>query len=169
MCSSDLLSRRFQRFSQADSSTTRRFGGSGLGLALTRAFVEMLGGSIDVTSEAGRGTCFRITMPLDVAPAPEALVPEADAGLPGGEAPLVLVIDDDPATRDLLGRFLRREGFAVRLASDGRAGLELARRLRPATILLAEFDRHGRQIAAELNGAPPTSEAAIQVEIPAAR
>ncbi|KAA2214101.1 response regulator [Teichococcus oryzae] len=140
------LERLFQRFTQADSSTTRRFGGTGLGLAITKAFSSMLGGSIGVTSEPGRGTCFTIRLPADLrsiraeehepaVQAGAASLAEEEAAA-AQEAGLILVIDDDAATRDLLARFLRREGFAVRIAPDGKAGLEMARMLRPAAILL---------------------------------
>ncbi|WP_160938430.1 response regulator [Teichococcus coralli] len=137
------LEKLFQRFTQADSSTTRRFGGTGLGLAITKAFVTMLGGHVDVESEAGEGTCFTLLLPADLR---EVRTEEGEAAVQAGEASLaaeeqggaglVLVVDDDVATRDLLARFLRREGFAVRTAADGKTGLAMARRLRPAAILL---------------------------------
>jgi CheY-like chemotaxis protein/two-component sensor histidine kinase len=138
------LQHLFQRFSQADASTTRRFGGTGLGLAITKAFCTMLGGDIAVESEPGRGTRFIIRLPADLREArAEPVEPEAAAEeLPGppdaeeGSVGLILVIDDDAATRDLLTRFLRREGFAVRAAQDGVTGLRMARELRPNAILL---------------------------------
>ena len=130
------LGRLFQRFSQADESTTRNFGGTGLGLALTRAFCRLLGGEVRVASQFGEGTTFTLRLP--------AVLPEqaADGTGTGGDGDgqdnrrLVLVVDDDPAQRDLLTRFLTREGFAVATAGDGRAGLEMARALRPRAILL---------------------------------
>jgi CheY-like chemotaxis protein/anti-sigma regulatory factor (Ser/Thr protein kinase) len=140
--SPEQLDKLFRRFSQADASTTRRFGGTGLGLAITRAFATMLGGKIDVASEAGKGSTFTLRLPLDIRDAradpddPATLVGEAAATEPDGPAGLVLVMDDDAATRDLVSRFLRREGFAVRCAADGAEGLAMARRLRPSAILL---------------------------------
>jgi PAS domain S-box-containing protein len=136
------LDRLFQRFSQADASTTRRFGGTGLGLAITKAFATMLGGQIGVTSEVGKGSCFTLSLPADMrmarteADEPVAKLGEMAAAEPDGPAGLVLVIDDDAATRDLVSRFLRREGFAVRCAPDGAQGLAMARKLRPVAILL---------------------------------
>jgi PAS domain S-box-containing protein len=131
------LQRLFQRFSQADSSTTRRFGGTGLGLALTKALAHLMGGDIDVESVAGQGTTFTIRLPADLrietgsGPGPfDQAVPE------DGDGPEVLVIDDDAPTRDLLSRFLMREGFRVRTAVDGETGLQAARATRPAAILL---------------------------------
>jgi PAS domain S-box-containing protein len=133
------LDKLFRRFTQADASTTRKFGGTGLGLAITRAFCTLLGGDISVESAPGVGTTFTVRLPADVRSA--RLKNEAHDGPahePAGEGSgnLVLVIDDDPATRDLLTRFLKREGFAVRTASDGAQGLRCARELRPSTILL---------------------------------
>jgi len=136
------IEKLFRRFSQADASTTRRFGGTGLGLAITKAFATMLGGTIAVESESGKGTRFTLRLPADIREA--RTEPDAEAALLGeaasaeadGSAGLVLVVDDDAATRDLLSRFLRREGFAVRCAPDGAEGLAMARRLRPVAILL---------------------------------
>ena len=140
--SDEQVARLFQRFSQADASTTRRFGGTGLGLAITRAFAHMLGGDIAVASREGQGTTFTLTV-LASAPGGEEIqvVPGSspreprpdDQAVQGSE---VLVIDDDQATRDLLARFLTKEGFHVATAADGKAGLEQARTRRPRAVLL---------------------------------
>jgi len=124
----------FQRFSQADVSTTRRFGGTGLGLAITRAFCHLLGGDVQVTSTYGEGSTFTIRLPAEM---PEQPAEEAEAPSPTHSGQhVVLVVDDDPAQRDLLTRFLEREGFSVRTAADGRTGIELARTQHPRAILL---------------------------------
>ena len=135
------LGRLFRRFSQADESTTRQFGGTGLGLAITRALSRKLGGDVTVTSTPGVGSTFSVAVPVryepgvdgDEAGGTEAEFAAAQASVPQD---VVLVVDDDPAARDLLGRFLEREGFTVRTASDGRAGLALVRALRPRAVLL---------------------------------
>ena len=133
----DQVGRLFQRFTQADESTTRNFGGTGLGLALTRAFCRLLGGDVAVTSIHGEGTTFTIRLPRTM---PEQAAPEEEGETPdpvkGGGRDLVLVVDDDAAQRDLLNRFLTREGFSVATAADGKNGLEMARALRPRAILL---------------------------------
>ena len=133
------LDKLFERFTQADVSTTRRFGGTGLGLAITRAFCRLLGGDVTVASTYGEGSTFTIRLPAEM-PEQAGEPDEAHADTKAGEAAsgqhLVLVIDDDPAQRDLLSRFLEREGFAVRTAPDGKLGIELARALRPRAILL---------------------------------
>ena len=131
------LGRLFQRFSQADETTTRKFGGTGLGLAITRAFSRLLGGTIDVESTFGTGTTFTIRLPAVM---PDIKVPEEPMPMsgeqPAGERSTVLVIDDDVSQRDLMARFLERQGFAARTAGDGPKGLELARTIRPRAILL---------------------------------
>ena len=136
--SADELGKLFQRFSQADVSTTRRFGGTGLGLSLTKAFAEMLGGRVGVESEAGVGSTFTLHLPAryvapTIAGTGAAETPEGD------EDPhwdLVLVIDDDADQRVLITRVLRREKFRVQVAADGLSGLAEAHRLRPRAILL---------------------------------
>jgi PAS domain S-box-containing protein len=132
------VDRLFQRFSQADASTTRKFGGTGLGLALSKAFCTMLGGTISAVSKTGQGTTFTMRLPADVRSRGAGMDASADALAEQmrGAGDLVLVVDDDPAMRDLLSRFLKREGFAVATAGDGESGLRCARELRPNAILL---------------------------------
>ncbi len=130
------LARLFQRFQQADVSTTRQFGGTGLGLALTKAFATLLGGEVMVASVPGRGSTFTVRLPAvlesPVAPAPAE---QTEAPEPAGRD-VVLVVDDDQAQLDLTSRFLAREGYVARTATDGPMGLALARRLKPRAILL---------------------------------
>ena len=135
------LGRLFQAFSQADPSTTRRYGGTGLGLAITKRFCEMLGGRITVESTPGEGSTFTIVLPLEQPAAVEARSAEPaperqQAGTPAADAPLVMVVDDDPHARDLLGQALRKEGYRVAEAADGDAALDLAREQRPDIITL---------------------------------
>ncbi|WP_237481249.1 response regulator [Lichenibacterium dinghuense] len=133
------LDKLFQRFQQADSSTTRRFGGTGLGLSLTKAFADMLNGTVSVESKEGEGTSFTVRLPPTHVEAgtENALIgePSPEVGEEGSRD-LVLVIDDDPDQRHLMTRFLQREGFRAQVAPDGRKGLELARTLHPRAILL---------------------------------
>ncbi len=128
------LDRLFQAFSQAEASTASKYGGTGLGLAISRMFCEMMGGSITVTSTPGVGTTFLVRLPTEVRQPREraAVAPGGSAGSVG----TVLVIDDDPAARQLLVRMLGKEGFRVVEAADGEAGLALARTERPDVITL---------------------------------
>ncbi len=155
------LGRLFERFSQADETTTRRFGGTGLGLALSRAFSRLLGGDIDVTSEHGKGTCFTLRVPT-IPPSEDAIVSDNDARhseTHDSERALVLVIDDEASQREVLARFLMRQHFAVRLAADGRAGLALARSLKPRVILLDVLmpDMDGWSVLRALKADPETA------------
>ncbi len=128
----------FEAFAQADSSTTRKYGGTGLGLAITRRFCRMMGGDATVESEPGVGSVFTLRLPASVHEAKAA----GDAPPSYPEAPLpatgdlVLVIDDDPAARDLMHRFLSKEGFRPETAGSGEEGLRLARSLHPVAITL---------------------------------
>jgi CheY-like chemotaxis protein/anti-sigma regulatory factor (Ser/Thr protein kinase) len=131
------LARLFEAFSQADAATTRKYGGTGLGLALSRRLCRMMGGDVTVQSEAGRGSTFTIRLPAEVA---EPIEGPAAPAAPAERAPAgigtVLVIDDEAAVRDLMQRFLAREGFRVVTAASGEEGLQRARELRPDAITL---------------------------------
>ncbi|HEY0015417.1 MAG TPA: response regulator [Longimicrobium sp.] len=146
--SAEQLVKLFQDFTQADASTTRKFGGTGLGLALTRRFCQMMGGDVTVHSTPGEGSVFTIKLPARVHEIrPEStgmdgagILPTVECG--DGTGPVapgtsyVLVIDDDPVQRDLMQRFLGREGFYVLAAAGGEEGLCLARQVQPAAITL---------------------------------
>ncbi|WP_137043713.1 response regulator [Pseudolabrys sp. FHR47] len=132
------LSRLFQAFTQADSSTTRNFGGTGLGLTITRHFVTMLGGTIDVVSAPGKGTTFSIVLPDREGGAGEVSVAD-DLGLaPEGVASsiTVLIVDDDPAVHDVLSATLGREGYVLLHARDGAEALAIMRKSPPDIVTL---------------------------------
>ncbi|MEX0691825.1 MAG: GAF domain-containing protein [Gemmatimonadales bacterium] len=126
------LGRLFQAFAQAEASTAARFGGTGLGLIISRSFAKMMGGRIDVTSTVGEGTTFTVRVPLrPVAPTREAMRTDGE-----DSRRTVLVIDDEATARDLVRRLLEREGFRVLEAADGASGLALARAESPVLITL---------------------------------
>ena len=143
---SEEIGRLFKPFSQADATTARNYGGTGLGLALCKRFAELMGGGIDVRSAKGEGSTFTVFLPVEV----EALHPESvhqrlqsgewaneesSDGMPG-DARRVLVIDDDLAIQEVLRAFLRREGYRVLTAKSGEEGIRLARQQRPDLITL---------------------------------
>ncbi|MGH6990286.1 MAG: ATP-binding response regulator, partial [Stellaceae bacterium] len=136
------LGRLFQEFSQADSSTTRKYGGTGLGLVISERLCKMMGGSISVESKPGEGSVFSAILPIEGEAAPAAAVSgvqgaQADGqARPAGHTDRVLVIDDDPTVRDMIRRYLSREGFDVVTAAKGNEGISLARELKPSVITL---------------------------------
>ena len=157
--------RLFADFSQADSSTTRKYGGTGLGLAISQRFCRMMGGDVTVESEPGKGSIFRVRLPLEVPSAERTAVPdtaaiERQSASVSGESPTVLVVDDDPTARDILQRFLKTEGYTVATAVDGEDGLRRAQELRPALITLDVVmpGKDGWTVLQELKADPDLAE-----------
>jgi len=130
----DRLEAVFKPFKQADDSTTRKFGGTGLGLTITKRLAELLGGSLEVASEAGKGSVFTLRLPVGSldgvrllegpvrAPASQHLKEtEASSGPLNAR---ILLVEDGPDNRRLITHLLRRAGAEVDIAEDGRAGAE---------------------------------------------
>jgi len=136
--SDDQIANLFKRFQQADQTTTRKYGGTGLGLALTQALVIMMGGSIDVRSKQGEGSVFTVTLPLhgraETAPAVQSISGGSAGSVAQG--PKVLVIDDDAGARELLYRILTKEGFGVTCCPRAQDAVDVAKELQPDAILL---------------------------------
>ncbi len=135
------LDRAFDSFTQADASIARKYGGTGLGLTITRKFCEMMGGAINAESEPGKGTVFTLRLPVEVAdqarPAAQVIAPAANGkSEPVRARATTLVIDDDPVVRDLMRNFLGKEGYRVEVASSGEEGLRLAHSAHPDAITL---------------------------------
>lgn len=125
--------RLFQPFAQADSSTTRQYGGTGLGLVISKRFVEMMGGTIELESELGVGSTFSVRLPAQSGLEPDE---ENRGGPTSGAQPTVLMIDDDPDLRELFTRSMTQRGFRVHVATSGPQGVAFANRLRPDAIVL---------------------------------
>ena len=151
----DQLERIFDRFTQVEGSATRRYEGSGIGLALVKEIVRLHEGTIAVESEVGHGSTFTITLPRGRASAEDLVTAEDDdtvtipvlpiceqdqardmapSSPPSGDLPLVLVVDDHPDMRSYLERVLSRR-YRVVLAKEGAEALEQAKTVRPDLIL----------------------------------
>jgi len=131
------LGRLFQAFSQAEITTSEKYGGTGLGLVITRNFCQLLGGDVTVASKPGEGSTFTITLPDR--PATQPQFKSIDAPQIAGEmdnATTVLVVDDDPAARDLLTANLKGAGYRLIHATSGTEALNLARMVLPDAITL---------------------------------
>jgi PAS domain S-box-containing protein len=130
----------FEAFQQADNTTARRYGGTGLGLAITRALLEQLGFSVELESEEGKGTTFRIVFGGQQT-GPKLDEKQPDDRFTFGQLSrltekLVLIIDDEVDTRALLAKQVEELGCRVIKAPSGEWGLERARMQHPDLIIL---------------------------------
>jgi len=158
------VGRLFQDFTQADASTTRKYGGTGLGLAISQRFCRMMGGDITVESAPGSGSTFLLRLPAEVAGPGETAEVRAAVASPRVEGcNLILVVDDDETMRDLMDRFLSKEGFTVAKASGGREALQLAHELRPDAITLDVMmpDLDGWTVLAAIKGDPELADTPV--------
>jgi len=142
------LENLYDAFTQADSSTTRKYGGTGLGMAISKHFIDILNGEIQVESEYGKGTVFTLKLPLKhhtvhneavermEEPAKPASMETRRRLTDRLRTPKVLVVDDDEETRELIARHLTRDGLNVIEAVDGEQGLQMARECHPDIITL---------------------------------
>ena len=127
------LSQLFEPFTQADGTTSREFGGTGLGLTISHQLVELMGGRLEAESRIGRGSRFSFTIPLDIPDAPAG--PAAARGTLSGRS--LLVVDDSESSCHLLAEHARAWGMRTTTAPDARTGL---RRLRDAALGRDPFD-----------------------------
>ena len=118
------LGKILQEYAQADSSTAANYGGTGLGLTITTSLIQMMGGYLDVESEYGTGTTFTINVPRYIE---EVANETAYSDIVGDSGPLVLIVDDDTSTQDLIRRMLKTQNFRMAGALKGSSGLELAK------------------------------------------
>jgi len=177
------LDRVFEEFSQIDSSSSRKYKGTGLGLPIAKNYARLLGGNLTVQSEFGKGSTFILVLPPAFPqdklqkpgeePAPSkataaaAITAVSSAARPAPEksvAPsssiLVLCIDDDAEVIDLLRRYLIPEGYSVRGVGSGEEGIRMAQELHPAVITLDIMmpEKDGWQVLRELKNNPATKD-----------
>ncbi len=135
----------FQPFSQVDASPTRKTGGSGLGLSISRLLIEMHGGRIGVESELGKGSTFYFTLPLQ---------PASPRSAESAGQRTILAIDADPQVISLYARYLAGHGFRVASLTNPAEAVEMARNLQPFAILLDTVmpEMDGWQVLQELKG-----------------
>ena len=140
------VNKLFQAFTQADSSTTRKYGGTGLGLIITKHLSRIMGGDVDVSSVEGEGTTFTASIVInanstenveaDAIKYDAVVLGDADKSLSSKAEHTILIIDDDPTVRDLMKRQLERDGFGVLIAEDGPLGIKMAIEMQPDAVVL---------------------------------
>jgi PAS domain S-box-containing protein len=164
----DRLSAIFEAFEQAESTTARKYGGTGLGLPISRALCELLGYRLHVRSEPGAGTEFTIEMLPDLARSAgvTAPLPPPRARLPGRSGDrLVLIVDDEPDSRILLTHYVEEFGCRAIAAHSGENALRLARELRPDLITLDLMmpGINGWDLLAQLKADPVLAEIPVVI------
>jgi signal transduction histidine kinase/CheY-like chemotaxis protein/HAMP domain-containing protein len=173
------LDRVFEEFSQIDSSSSRKYKGTGLGLPIAKNYARLLGGNLTVQSEFGKGSTFVLVLPpvfpKDKLQKPAEEQTHAKATAPEGTEPaksmpeksvsppssiLVLCIDDDAEVIDLLRRYLVPEGYSVQGAGSGEDGIRMAQELHPAVITLDIMmpEKDGWQVLRELKNNSATKD-----------
>ena len=126
----------FDSFTQADNSTTRRFGGSGLGLTICRQLAELMGGTISVQSELGVGTTFTVVVMLDVQEKDAPSSVEALSSDPSISPMMVLLVEDNPINQQVCLQRLERMGHEVLVVDDGKKAVEAFTQARFDLILM---------------------------------
>lgn len=171
----------FQEFQQIDSSSTRKYQGTGLGLPISRRLARMLGGDLRVKSQYGKGSLFTLTLPPEfpeelktkfVVSVPPVSAPQApvqverkEVETPAPDRAQILCIDDDPDVLEILRTYLIPEGYSVVTAMSGDEGIELAAKLRPNLITLDIMmpRKDGWQVLRELKSNRETKDIPVLI------
>jgi signal transduction histidine kinase/CheY-like chemotaxis protein len=159
--------RVFEEFTQIDSALQRQTKGTGLGLPITKKFAELLGGSVLLESEVGKGSTFSAIIPRVYS---ESMEKQNEAGTAAAPAlrdssPIVLIIDDEEISRYVLRNLLRASNFRVIEANGGENGLQVAESRRPAAIFLDLImnGMHGEETLQRLKANPATTSIPVIV------
>ncbi len=129
----------FERFRQVDDTNTRRYGGTGLGLTITRNLVKLLGGRIRVGSEKGKGTSFYITFPLEKPPAEKEVLAPKPINVPeetDWSGKVLLIVEDEESNYFLLFRLLKRSGILTIWAKNGKEAVEICKTKKVDVVLM---------------------------------
>jgi signal transduction histidine kinase len=161
------LPKLFREFEQIDGSYTRRYQGTGLGLALCRRFVEMHGGRIWAESQFGTGSTFTFTIPREprLIADPVSEPPPPPPGLDTMDLPLALVVEDDPNSSQRLTAEIQGVGFRVAHAGDGEEAVRKAMEILPDLVVMETVlpKRDGWQVLQELRGRAATADVPVLV------
>jgi len=160
------LPKLFREFEQIDGSYTRRYQGTGLGLALCRRFVEMHGGRIWAESQFGKGSTFTFSIPRELRPAGEPSAPPvALAPVDTMDLPLALVVEDDPSSSQRLTAEIQGVGFRVAHAADGEEAVRKAMEILPDLLVMETVlpARDGWQVLQELRERAATADVPVLI------
>jgi signal transduction histidine kinase len=159
------LPKLFREFEQIDGSYTRRYQGTGLGLALCRRFVQMHGGRIWAESKFGKGSIFTFTIPRELRPALEAPADDPAQTVESMELPLVLVVEDDPSSSQRMTAEIQGVGFRVAHAHDGDEAVRKAMEILPDLVVMETVlpVKDGWQVLQELRARAATADVPVLV------
>lgn len=148
------LQRLFKPFEQLDRPEPNALGGTGLGLALNKQLVELMGGEVGVDSTPGVGSVFFFELPISIAPEPQRA-----PRVPAGTSPLALIVEDDDGARELMEMALQDNGYRTHAATTGESAIALATSLLPSVVLLDVFlpGIDGWEVLRALRNSPATA------------
>ena len=136
------IERLFRPFTQLDSKLSRQYAGTGLGLSLVLQLAELHGGSVEVKSELGKGSCFTVSLPWSESKShsPQAAPASKDLGIStdrvAAKGPLILLVDDNEINLSTVGDYLRAQDFCVILARNGLEAIQVVRERKPQLVLM---------------------------------